>query len=443
MYFLRLLPLLLIIYQTDSRPPSSRHTEHQRPGPGLDIKAQNLINSPNPSSWDWFDLPDHDLGADTLANDHYNTFHQMRDQVHFYAPALHVGKIYRGHFQNPQYVQPRHRAMGWDSDFNHGDKDAFRNVPNFPKPQCEEVVQSSGGFDCRCGVPRRKERDPHAAALGTIATDGTGAAMPAMEAVVGGVATERHEYPWQVGLYLRNFKDRIFCGGSILSSMTILTAAHCTFKFTEQEKQNLRVMISQTRGLVSNLDQHINVCRVDQHSNYDSVTQDNDFAILTLCTAIKFNPSAQPICLPSLPGNEYEGVQATLSGWGDTDADENNLVLAEELMEANVTTIPNSVCIGFYVPGASRPNTPNNVVTENNICAMMEGKDACEADSGGPLVVQEPCGHFAQVGVVSWGEGCANPLFPGVYSRVTQRLDWIESRVQGKTCPPPSLLSVN
>jgi len=416
MYFLRLLPLLLSIYLTASRPPSS---------------------------WDWFQLPDHDQAADTLStSDYYNTFHQMRDQVDFYAPAQHVGKIYRGHYQHPEYLQPRHRAMGWDSDFHHGDKDAFRNVPNFPKPQCKEVMQSSGGFDCRCGVPRRKERDPHAASLGTIATDGTGAAMPAMEAIVGGVATERHEYPWQVGLYLGSFQDRIFCGGSILSSMTILTAAHCTVWMTAQERFNLKVMVSQTRGLVSNLDQHIKVCNINE-APYDSVTQDNDFAILTLCTPIKFHPSAQPICLPSLSGKEYEGVQATTSGWGDTDADDQIEVWAEELMEANVTTIPNSVCKEYYNQNGPRPSTANNVITENNICAMMEGKDACMADSGGPLVVQEPCGHFAVVGVVSWGEGCANPLFPGVYARVTQKLDWIEGLMQGKTCPPPSLLSVD
>ena len=61
-----------------------------------------------------------------------------------------------------------------------------------------EVKSASRGFDCRCGVPRRKDVAPHAAVLGTIATDGTGVKMPAMESVVGGVHTERLEYPWQV-----------------------------------------------------------------------------------------------------------------------------------------------------------------------------------------------------------------------------------------------------
>ena len=56
----------------------------------------------------------------------------------------------------------------------------------------------------------------------------------------------------------------------------------------------------------------------------------------------------------------------------------------------------------------------------------------------GALVVQEPCGHFAQVGVVSWGLGCAE--YPGVYSRVTEKLHWIQANIKGQTCPPPSQL---
>ena len=70
--------------------------------------------------------------------------------------------------------------------------------PTFPNQRCVEVKKTRPGFDCRCGILRRKEMDPYASVLGTIATDGTGARMPAMEEIIAGITTEPNEYPWQV-----------------------------------------------------------------------------------------------------------------------------------------------------------------------------------------------------------------------------------------------------
>jgi len=370
----------------------------------------------------------------------------MGDRVDLYAPALHVGKINRGHYPKPELLQPRHRVMGYDPDFNHRDSSAFRYTPSFPNPRCVEVKRASPGFDCRCGVPRRKDVAPLAAVLGTIHVDGTGAKMPAMESVVGGILTERLEYPWQVCLYVKSFSDKIFCGGSLLSS-TVLTAAHCIDKLAnDQIGKELYVVISQTLTLVSEKDQRVQVCTVNTlqaNLAFDYKTYDDDFALLTLCEPAKFNINVQPICLPSLPAKSYEGVQATVSGWGVefNDATEQ----PTQILEANVTTIPNSECSARYsrVPkqdfiNADFDNDFSGEITNNMICAWREGKDACEGDSGGALVVQEPCGHFAQVGVVSWGLRCAQ--YPGVYSRVTEKLHWIQANIKGETCPPPSQL---
>merc|ERR1719334_917554 len=83
------------------------------------------------------------------------------------------------------------------------------------------------------------------------------------------------------------------------------------------------------------------------------------------------------------------------------------------------------------------------MITSNMICAKRSGKDSCQGDSGGPLVSSNggdgvTAGqNYEQVGVVSWGYGCAHPSYPGVYARTTTQLDWIKSKTGSSwsTCP--------
>ena len=73
------------------------------------------------------------------------------------------------------------------------------------------------------------------------------------------------------------------------------------------------------------------------------------------------------------------------------------------------------------------------VITCHMICASDPDKDSCQGDSGGPMITKEE-GHYIQIGVISWGYGCAEPDAPGVYSRVTSQLDWIHSNMRGIIC---------
>ena len=113
-------------------------------------------------------------------------------------------------------------------------------------------------------------------------------------------------------------------------------------------------------------------------------------------------------------------MSAVVTGWGRLNTTGPR---PDILQEVNVTTISNQEC---------RASHGHHRITEAMICAGEVGKDACIAGSGGPLAVLGQDGSYRQIGVVSWGKGCARPGYPGVYTRLTSLLGWIEK----PTFPP-------
>jgi len=257
----------------------------------------------------------------------------------------------------------------------------------------------SGG--CQCGMANRATR------------------------IVGGEETEVNEYPWQVGI-IDTFTGKPYCGGSILSSRTILTAAHCT---VDSSAQSMTVVVGEHDWTVAgDGEQRMSVCGKEEHPSYNSVTLDYDISILTLCEDITLQQqSATPVCLPLSPSSPYANIPAIVSGWGTLAAGGSQ---PDELMEVEVQTMTNAACSNDYGPGQ---------ISDRMICAADAGKDACQGDSGGPLVTAEPGGYYSQIGVVSWGFGCASPDFPGVYARVTAVDGFIRDNMLGQTCPPPPM----
>eukprot|EP00092_Neocalanus_flemingeri_P047184 GFUD01053379.1.p1 GENE.GFUD01053379.1~~GFUD01053379.1.p1 ORF type:complete len:218 (+),score=62.45 GFUD01053379.1:775-1428(+) len=213
-----------------------------------------------------------------------------------------------------------------------------------------------------------------------------------------------------------------FCGGAIISSDTIITAAHCTI---DESVSSFEVIIADHDVSIDDGQERIKVCNKIEHPKYNGNTQDHDLSILTLCTPITFRKDASPVCLPSQSGPSYEGMVSTVTGWGTNSS--GTLFQPNELMKVDVTTIDNTECNTAYSGG----------ITESMICAKGEGKDACQGDSGGPLITKEPGDYYSLIGMVSWGIGCANPLYPGVYARVTEDLDWIKENIKGTTCSTP------
>ena len=228
-----------------------------------------------------------------------------------------------------------------------------------------------------------------------------------------------HEYPWQVGITSPD-STRPFCGGSILSSTSILTAAHCT---RGSAVEDMVVVVAEHDWSQEDGQERHAVCGKTEHPQYNSRTQDKDLSILTLCTPLAFRREVQPVCLPSLPGPSYDHVPATVSGWGTLSS---GGAQPHHLMEVNVTTMPNTECSTAY-----------GSVTPSMLCAKDKGKDACQGDSGGPLVTKESRDYSSQIEVVSWGFGCAHARYPGVYARVSSEMEFIKGNIGGSSCAKP------
>lgn len=116
----------------------------------------------------------------------------------------------------------------------------------------------------------------------------------------------------------------------------------------------------------------------------------------------------------------------TVSGWGNT---QNSTQGRDVLRAVNVHIIDNETCAKAY---------SNYNVDDSMVCAGVDGggKDACQGDSGGPMTCE--CGangkDMCLMGTVSWGIGCAQAAYPGVYGRITYVHDWFEDKTKGGCC---------
>ena len=240
--------------------------------------------------------------------------------------------------------------------------------------------------------------------------------MSTYDRIVGG-ATATSAIPWQVSLRQCQHGACHFCGGTVLDSKTILTAAHCKVQTSHY------IMV----GKVSRLEgQNVQVSKViNPNPNWNENTMDNDIMILKLSTPLTLGSDVQAICLPSATFEPSVGSTCFTSGWGTT---KENGELPTNLQYVGVPVVSQSSCNSAY----------NNGITANMICAGFAagGKDSCQGDSGGPFVCIEN-GKPVITGVVSFGVGCARPKFPGVYARVTKYLTWIKANMETTTPAPP------
>lgn len=241
-------------------------------------------------------------------------------------------------------------------------------------------------------------------------------ATPA-QSIVGGEQAAEGQYPFMASLQDGDFH---FCGGSVVASQWVLTAAHCV----EGAKPGDQDVVVGKTTLSSDGGQRVAVSEVHVHPDYDGT---HDAALLKL---------AEPVSVPSIQlasaaddDLEAEGVPLTVAGWGTEFF--GAPVASDNLKRADVKAVADDRCEGMTGNGFA------GFDPETEICAEELLADSCQGDSGGPLFHEEG-GRLVQVGIVSWGIGCAFPGFPGVYAEVNNASvsEFINATIGGQATAP-------
>ncbi|MBA3488342.1 MAG: serine protease, partial [Longispora sp.] len=230
--------------------------------------------------------------------------------------------------------------------------------------------------------------------------------------VVGGTQAAQGEYPWMVRLSMG-------CGGSLYTKQLVLTAAHCV------RATGNNTSITATLG-VTDLQNpaavKVKSSYVLRAPGYNGVGK--DWALIKLATPVEDIP-----LLPIATTDEFDKGDFGIAGWG---GDREGGAQQQHLLKATVPFVDDAAC---KAAGGSYAD----LVDAEEICAGLTegGLDTCQGDSGGPMFRKDATDAWIQVGIVSWGEGCARPGKPGVYSQVSNLSSAIKAAADSIINAPP------
>jgi trypsin len=229
--------------------------------------------------------------------------------------------------------------------------------------------------------------------------------------IIGGTLASTSEAPWAIALTNSAGSPPTgrWCGAALVRANKIITAAHCMIKpvSTYTAVQGRADLRDRDTGQTSK------ITGIWIHPGYNRTDNRNDFAILTLARPLTGVPV---IRLETNPKADHQGVVPTVYGWGDT----NDTGPEDTLQKIAVPDLGDAACL------ANKEYVGYGYAASSNVCAgYLDGTgDACQGDSGGPLVL-----NGRLLATVSWGKGCAEPGYPGVYAEIAPNAKTLQTQL--------------
>uniref|UniRef100_A0A665TXS7 Coagulation factor VII-like n=1 Tax=Echeneis naucrates TaxID=173247 RepID=A0A665TXS7_ECHNA len=301
--------------------------------------------------------------------------------------------------------------------------------------QCEHFCDGSGERRrCSCADGYRLGEDGRQCVAqveypcGQLAPQDSGLNQTVVDQtrLVGANHCPSGDCPWQVLVQLNGSSH---CGGVLIAPDWVITAAHCI----HDNPGNFTVVAGEHNlDMEEGTEQKTPVSMAIGHPGYVAATGDSDVALLQLARVLTLNRLVIPVCLPTADFAQRELLPVRyhiVSGWGkrttggnsETTGSPPRAPVSPVLRKMSVPIIQNSQC--------SQRAQFN--FTDNMLCAgYLEGRqEGCRGDDGSPLVTQFGSTHFL-TGVVSWGRGCSQPGYYGVYANMANFVNWVQDTIK-------------
>jgi secreted trypsin-like serine protease len=259
------------------------------------------------------------------------------------------------------------------------------------------------------------------AATLVVAIPSTGAATPR---IVGGKPVANGQLPALAALLAPgrgHVTSRLFCSGTLVTPTVILSAAHCAEALLFSDG-----LVGQT-GSANLGDKHAAtspITSIVMNKTWWNGSVSDDLALFTLAT-----PASTPVSPLASKADRpltLNGLPVQIAGWGITIqlpvfGDPGSALPPRRAQQATIPIVGDDICQADYAD-----LDPTEFVPATDLCAGVEGRDACYGDSGGPMYATDPQGMLKQIGVVSRGAGCATKSYPGIYTDLTELRPWID-----------------